>query len=224
MEPDTSGKDPVINHAELITAIDRCLDGARGAGFPLQEALNSLGDASYCFVCILMSVPFLQPFSLGPLTMASGLACGVIGWQMMCGHAVPQLPKKMGGLRIHGKGWIAVLLFCKKSLIFLHRFTRPRMQHLVSGSRGIKLTGLLVGIGGILIALPCFNLPLNNTIPALMVFFAAVALLEQDGFLIFVSIFWGVMTVLYFTIVIFLALFFGTQIFTWLHHYLPHWL
>ncbi|MEO8206564.1 MAG: exopolysaccharide biosynthesis protein [Chthoniobacterales bacterium] len=223
MNPDTSGKDPVLNHAQLIAAIDRCLDDARGAGFPLQEALNRLGDASYCFICILLSVPFLQPFSLGPLTMAGGLAGAAIGWQMLRGHATPQLPKKVGALHIHGKGWIAVLTFCKKSLIFLHRFTRPRMQHLVSGDRGIRLTGLLVMIGSILIVLPCFNLPLNNTIPALMVFFAAIALLEQDGFLIFVSIFWGVMTLLYFAVVIFLVLFFGTQIFTWVHHYLPGW-
>ena len=73
-------------------ALTYCLHHAEREGITLQETLQRLGPASFCFVSLLLSVPFIQPFSLGPYTMASGLAFIACGWQMTRGRSSPTLP------------------------------------------------------------------------------------------------------------------------------------
>ncbi len=197
-------------------ALASCIERARSGGLTMEEALESLGPASFCFVCLLLSVLFLQPFSLGPITMASGITFMACGWQMARGHDVPRLPKSMRARRVEGKGWLRVLLFCQKTLAFCRTFTRPRLQGWVTGQPGERLIGWLIAIGGFLLALPAANLPFNNTLPALMVLFAALAWLERDGLMVLVSIVWGALTVAYFILVGKLAWLAIVKIIDWL--------
>lgn len=196
-----------------------CIGRAEGDGLPLQEALDRLGPASFCFVCLLLSVPFLQPFSLGPLTMASGITFMAAGWQMTRRGGVVQLPKVMQATRLQGKGWVTILRLCEKTLRFCRRFTRPRLQSWVLGSFGERFVGWLLLIGGFLLAIPFANLPLNNTFPALMILFAAIAWLERDGLMIVISLFWGVVTLAYFATFGSLAYYLCCQAWSWLHHF-----
>lgn len=205
-------------------ALDYCITQAKGEGILLQDALNCLGPASFCFLSLLLSVPFLQPMSLGPLTMASAITFMVAGWQMARGHGTPVLPKKTQGTVLKGKGWLTILKLCRKTLSLCRRFTKPRWQTWVSGEAGTRRTGWLILIGGFLLGLPCFNMPLNNTIPAIMILFAAIAWLETDGLMVIVSLIFGGLTVIYFLIVYGLFWFFGAQVFTWVKAHLPSFL
>jgi hypothetical protein len=108
-----------------------------------------------------------------------------------------------------------VLGLCEKTLRFCRRFTKPRMQNWVAGRSGERLVGWLILIGGFLLAIPTANIPLNNTLPALMILFAAIAWLEKDGGMIFVSLAWGVLTLLYFVGILLVIWFFGAQIAAW---------
>lgn len=206
----------------IDAALEDCLVQADGEGVLLQTALERLGPASFCFVSLLLSVLFIQPFSLGPLTMASALTFMAAGWQMVRRAQYPRLPKRMRDARLHGKGWKMVLAFCQKTLRFCRKFTRPRLQQWVSGDRGEQFIGWLILIGGFLVAIPAANLPLNNTLPALMVLFAAIAWLEKDGLMIFISLAWGVLTLLYFLIVGLALWFFGEQVAGWMHAFWGH--
>lgn len=196
-------------------ALESCIVHAQGEGIDLEQAFQKLGPASFCFVSLLLSIPFLQPISLGPLNMASGLTFMAAGWQMTRGHTVPQLPKAMKQARIHGKGWLTVLGFCQKILRFCRRFTRVRYEDWVSGVKGEKIVGWCILTGGFLLGIPFANLPLNNTFPALMILFACIAWLERDGLMIFVSFFWGVVTLLYFAVIGVLLWLFGSQVWAW---------
>lgn len=206
-EPQDTGIDDALRY---------CIARAETDGIGLQEALARLGPASFCFVCLLLAIPFIQPLPLGPYTMASGLTFIAAGWQMSRGHASPSLPKAMRNVRIHGKGWLAALRFCQKLLAVARKFTRHRMPSLVSGAHGTRLVGRLIFIGGALLAIPVANLPFNNTLPALMIIFATIAWLEKDGLMIFISLFWGTLTLIYFAVVLTAILFFGEKFFAWL--------
>jgi hypothetical protein len=90
---------------------------------------------------------------------------------------------------------------------FCGRFTRQRYTHLVTGKRGDQIVGSLMAIAGLLMAIPFFGIPFNNTLPALVIIAACVAELEDDGVFIFVALALLAVTVAYF-VFIFWAVFF----------------
>jgi len=218
---DASLSGPPAGDHGIDEALAYCISHAEREGISLQETLGRLGPASFCFVSLLLSVPFIQPFSLGPYTFASGVTFMVAGWQMLRGHPAPNLPSAMGRIRIHGRGWLAALHFCQRILAFCRKFTRPRLTHWVNGKAGEKLIGWFVFTGGALLTIPMANLPFNNTLPALMILFAAIAWLERDGLMLIVSLFWGLLTLVYFVAVAKLAWFIVVQGFQWVKSHLP---
>ena len=196
-------------------ALDDCLLHAAAEGISLGDMLACLGRSSFCFAALLLAVPFVQPFSLGPLTIISGVTFMAVGWQMGMGRSRPVLPPTAMRLHIHGKGWAGALRLCKHILGLCRRFTRPRFEGWVSGDRGDRFVGWLILTGGALLAIPAANLPFNNTLPALMIVFACIGWLERDGLMVIVSLAWGVATLVYFAAVVAALYFFGSQVCSW---------
>jgi hypothetical protein len=207
--------------ASIDAALEDSIRHARGEGIALDDVLQRLGPASFCFVCLLLAAPFLQPIPLGPYTMAGAISFMACGWQMVRGRQTPLLPKAMRKARLHGKGWVAALHLCQKALGLARRFSRPRHEAWVTGRSGEHLVGWLIIAGGILLAVPVANLPFNNTFPALMIIFAALAWLERDGLLVIVSLICGTLAVAYFAVVGLVVWLFGAQIFAWIKPVLP---
>jgi hypothetical protein len=201
---------PGIDHA-----LDICSRHAAGEGIELADALGHIGPNGFCFAAFLLAVPFVQPVPLGPLTIICGATFIALGWQMARGHETPTLPEKARTLRIHGKFWVAALNFSRKLLGLCRRFTRERFSSWTTGARGQRLVGWLILVGGVLLAVPMANLPLNNFFPALMIVFAAIGGMERDGLMILVSLVWGFATILYFTAVAIALVFFGKQVAQW---------
>jgi hypothetical protein len=54
-------------------------------------------------------------------------------------------------------------------------------------------------------------LPGNNALPALAILFQAVGELEEDGLMVFVALFWVVVTLLYFAAYFLTLWFFGRE-------------
>ncbi len=216
--------DPIGDTADFPTidaALTECIGRAESDGIALEEALENLGPASFCFVCMLLAMPFLQPVPLGPYTMVSGISFIACGWQMAHGRRVPLLPKAMQNARLHGKGWVAALKLCQRVLRFGRKITRRRREETVSGRAGEQLVGWLILCGGALLAVPVANLPFNNTFPALMILCASLAWLERDGVMIIFSLIFGALAVAYFLVVGALLWVFGAQIFAWIKSLFP---
>ncbi len=210
-----------MNQEAVKSALLDCIEHAKTRGVTLGAMLKHLGQAGFCFAALLLAVPFVQPFSLGPLTMIGGITFIALGWQMGTGRTSPALPHSARELRIHGKGWVRVLEFCMNILVWCKRFTRVRKEQWVSGKFGERFVGWLIFWGGVLLIIPMANLPFNNTLPALMIIFACIGWLERDGLMILVSIAWGVATLLYFAIVAVLFVFFGSKVFAWIAGLFP---
>ncbi len=210
-----------MNQASVKSALNDCIQHAKTDGVTLGHMLDRLGQAGFCFAALLLAIPFVQPFSLGPLTMIGGITFVVLGWQMGTGKMSPVLPQKALNLHIHGKGWVRVLEFCLKLLAWCQRFTKVRKEQWVTGAKGERFVGWLIFSGGALLALPMASLPFNNSLPALMIVFACVGWLERDGLMVIVSLAWGIATMFYFAAVAVAFVFFGTRVFTWVSQFWP---
>jgi hypothetical protein len=197
--------------AALVGALQRCADRAREGDLSLGEALDSVQEASYAFVCIVLSLPFLQPVSLGPLGVAGGLTFALLGWQCLSGHHAPVLPAKVRNAVLTERHWEILIRTCLRLLSWCARITRMRHAAWVDGDRGHRVLGAILFAGGLLMAVPFFGLPFNNALPGLAIFFVSLAQLERDGLMVFISLGWLILTLIYFSAVLGAILLLGRE-------------
>lgn len=195
------------SYKELIEALEACSKEAREEVLTLGEAFDRLGEASYSLVGIVLCLPFLQPISLGPLSTVGGLTFAVLGVQLWRQQATPWIPEKVRQSAPSAKIWERIIALLRAVVRFCGRFTKPRYTHLVSGVLGDRIVGGLMAFAGLLMAIPFFGIPFNNTLPALVIIAACIAELEDDGGFIFVAFALLALTLAYFAF-IFWALFF----------------
>lgn len=204
----------MCDYHTLVATLHRFADEAKARPLTFGEAVDSLDTAAYAFIAIILVLPFLQPIPLGPITVLGGLAFAALGWQMLHGHSAPVLPKNVRAVEMHEKGWRILVNVCLRILGFCRKFTRPRLTHLVSGALGQKIGGMILLSAGALMAIPFGVLPLNNVLPGLAVLFYAIGELEEDGLMVFISLFWLGVTVIYFTAFFFALWYFGREAMT----------
>lgn len=197
-----------ISYQGLVLALEECRDRSRTSSLTLGEAFGRLHEATYSLVCLVLCLPFLQPISLGPLACIGGLTFAALGWQLARGQETPWVPSRVRNVAPGPQTWAALVRLCLAIVRFCKRFTKPRLQTLVTGRRGDRLLGLLIVTAGLLMAIPFFGLPFNNTLPALAIVAACIAELEDDGVFVLVSLAILAVTVVYFALVTF-ALFSG---------------
>lgn len=178
----------------LLGILEECVDTARHQNLSLNAAFERLGDTSFSFICIVLTLPFIQPVPLGPLTVLGGLNFMALGFQLALGHQTPWVPRKLKSAQPPQRVWVAMLRSCEWILKFCGRLTKRRFTTWVTGVRGRRLCGSLIFAGGGLMAIPFGGLPLNNALPALMILFACIAELEEDGLMLIVSLFWGALS------------------------------
>lgn len=137
---------------------------------------------------LVLSLPFLQPLSLGPISIVAGSALGMLGWQMVQRRSHPWLPERVEKIELSAKVWRVLLNTLMKLLSFSGRFARPRLQGLVRGQWARQLAGLVIAAGGLLIVAPFPGIPFSNSLPALAVALIAIAELEEDGLAVVASL------------------------------------
>jgi hypothetical protein len=201
----------MADSAELVATLRRCAERAQISPLTLGEVIDSLPESVYGLVCIILVLPFLQPFSLGPLAVVGGLTFAALGWQLYRGHPVPVLPERARQAVVSQQTWVRLINVCVKIVSWCRKFTRPRLQHWVNGRQGQRIEGLLLGGAGLLMAVPFFGLPFNNFLPGMAIFFTCVAELEDDGLMIVIAAGWLAVTVIYFTAVLVVLWLLGEQ-------------
>jgi len=207
-------------YEELCAALEQCVEDARERKLTVQEVVDRLAEGSYAFVCLLFTIPFLQPISLGPLSAIGGLTFAVLGWQWARGREVPWIPRRIGNMHLNGKIWASLLSGCQKILKTGKKFARPRLQYFVQGARGDFFAGVLMIIGGVLISVPFPGIPFNNTFPAMVIVFACIGWLEKDGLFTIFGAAWILVSLLYFALIFGLVFFLGAKALSWLPEFL----
>jgi hypothetical protein len=205
------------DYATLVKTLQQFAEQAKHKPLTLGEALDSLDEAGYAFIAIILVLPFLQPLPLGPITVMAGVAFATLGWQLFHGHESPVLPEKLRALEFSEHTWQILTKVCLKILGFCRKFTKPRHQSLVNGKRGQKVGGFILLAGGALMAIPFGVLPLNNMLPGLAILFYCIGELEDDGIMFYIAFFWLIFTVIYFGAFFFMLWYFGKEAIAMFH-------
>lgn len=187
--------------ARLTAILDRCVREAEAGEVRLGPVLAEVRGSGYPFLALLLSLPFIQPLSLGPLGSVGAVAIATLGWQFLRGREHPTLPRRIEGVVVSARIWRLIYRLCRCLDRFAALFCRPRLGRWTSGSRGRTVTGSCILAGGLLILVPLVGIPFNNTLPALMVATAALAHLEGDGALYLAAGVFGVLTIAFFHLV-----------------------
>ena len=193
------------NDATLVTMLNRCAEQARDKKLTLGEMFDSLGEATYSLIAIVLTLPFLQPISLGPLSTVGGLTFAALGWQLYRGYPAPILPERVRSMVLDQRTWNILIKVCLTITKWCRKFSRPRYTSWVSGVKGRRVGGLTILFAGLLMAIPFFGIPFNNLLPALAILFVCIGELEEDGIMVFISFGWLVVTVAYFAMIFFVA-------------------
>ena len=200
----------MCNYVTLVKTLNQFAEQSKIKPLTLGEALDSLDEASYALISIILVLPFLQPLPLGPITVIGGIAFATLGWQLMRGHESPILPQKVRNVEFSENTWRILVNVCLKVLGFCKKFAKPRYPNLVHGKKGQKIGGFILLAAGTLMAIPFGVLPLNNLLPGLAILFYCIGELESDGLMYFIAFFWLIVTVIYFS-VFFCAVVFWTR-------------
>jgi len=198
------------DYHELVAILQRFAEQAKTRPLTLGEALDTLDEAAYGFIALILALPFMQPVPLGPITVIGGLTFATLGWQMWRGHESPVLPQKIRNVEMSERSWRILVSTCLKIVNFGRKFTRPRMNYLVSEENGPKIGAIILIISGLLMAIPFGVLPFNNVLPALAVFFYCFGQLEEDGLMVMIAFAWIIITILYFGFFFFGLWYFGS--------------
>lgn len=208
----------------LTVALATCAQRAKTGPLAFGELVEEIGDRSFAFICLLIALPFLIPVSLGPISTIGGIAFITLGWQMIRGRDTLWLPRRMADIRLSERQIGLMQGACRRVLSVCGKISRVRLTAWVDGRFGLAFAGWMMILSGLLIAVPLPGLPLTNTLPALCAIFACIALLERDGLMLLVALFWLIVTIVYFAVIGYILYRFGMQAFDWVKDYLPSWL
>lgn len=204
------------DYERLVANLSRFEQEAKVRALTLGEALDSLEGTAYALIALILVIPFVQPLPLGPITVLGGITFATLGWQMWRGHNSPILPKKIRNVELSEKSWRTLGNTCLKIVNFCHKFTKPRMLHMVEGRQGQKIGGMIFMVSGLLMAVPFGLLPLNNSLPGLAILFVCLGDMESDGLMTIIAFGWIIVTILYFS-AFFIGLYFlGNEVFEYL--------
>lgn len=206
----------MAHYEQTLAHLDSLAAQNKNQALSVGKALDELKISSFDFICILLSIPFLQPISLGPLSTLGGMTFAALGWQMARRKPSPWLPDRIRNITLSATSWNVILTTFRKILLWGHKISRPRLQSLVLGPRAEQFRGILICLAGLLMAIPFFGVPFNNSLPALVILFACLANLEDDGFMIIIAIFWKILTVAYFALLFWIIVFLGDAAWEWM--------
>lgn len=201
--------------ADFIHALSSSARAARAGGQTIGQFLDHLGDGNAWLMALILTLPFIQPLPTGPIATFGGLAFAGIGWRLIRGDESVWLPMRIRSTRPGATTWNAFSGFGCGLLRILGRVSRTdRMVWLVDtvGRRG---AAWMILVGGLLVALPFLVVPLQNSLPALIIFFACVGRLQRDGAMYLLALLSLVVTLIYFTLVTWVLFFAAEQSWMW---------
>jgi hypothetical protein len=166
----------------------RALLAALAAGDPddtvrFRDVFAGLGERAFGMLLFVATLPAFIPIP-GVGGAVSGPLAMLIGLQMMLGLRMPWLPRFVadrGPRRQALKRFEAML---SPWLSRLEHLVRPRLSYLLDHRIAVMLSGLLLVLLGLLLALP---IPFTNYVFGGLLLLFALALLERDGALLIVA-------------------------------------
>jgi len=149
----------------------------------LPELLEHLGPRSHWLPVILLSLPFVQPIPMLGLSTIFGGAILVVAVAIIMNLPI-YVPQRFARAKIPITTFRAMCAAARKVFGALERFLRPRGKWLYANSAAVRISGALILVCALLLALP-LPIPGSNTIPAIPMILMGLGHLEEDALFVF---------------------------------------
>ena len=200
------------DYQNLIPILKKIEELSESQPMSIKKALAELDHFGFSLIALILVLPFMQPFPVGPLSVIGGLTIAALGVQLLKRKPFPTLPQKLLVITPSNKSWKWITKVCIFIIHWSKKITMPRLLWFVSNETGLKFEGGIFILGGLLIAIPfVMLLPLNNFFPGLAILFATIAQFEKDGLFIVLAIFWIVFSILYFSLFMYGLYYLGAE-------------
>lgn len=196
---------------KLSAVLDDLKLQAQSRELVVQDLLDALGLKGHSVLIVVFTIPFLQPIPTFGLSAPFGLSIALIGFSLAFGLK-PWLPERFRKLKMNQQVAIKSIDVAETIFVKIERIIKPRFYVLISSKPVICVTGLLIFVHGVLMALP-LPIPGTNSAPAWCLLVLALAQVEEDGYLILLGYFLTALSFAFFALLVFLPMY-GVEFFS----------
>ena len=165
----------------MLKLSEECSDLAReykGETFTLRDLLSRLGARGAAFFALILALPFILWIAFPGLSLVLGILICINGIQIAFKRGV-WIPKVLASKRLSGDKLSKMLKRSKKWIKKIEKVVRPRLSFLCKHPFFRVLSGFVMAITGLFLALPLP--PGTNFTPAVGIALLALGQLENDG-------------------------------------------
>lgn len=191
--------------SEKLSATLRKLIGKLdGHTITLRELMASIGEQGLLLVCAIASLPFLIPVSIPGVSTVFGAAIIMISIAITL-NRMPWLPARILDKQMQTSKLLPALEKGISIVSKLDNYIRPRLPALTGSLFANRINGLAIMAAGILLMLPLGLIPFSNTLPAVAILLFSAGMIQRDGFFVVGGYAFLVLTVVYFSVLTYLA-------------------
>ena len=201
MQDDTHFEDSTASLSATLRGIIARIDGS---SVTLRDLMQAVGEHGLLLLCAVASLPFLIPVSIPGVSTVFGFAIILISLSITF-NRLPWLPKKLLDRELETSKLVPALEKGASLVARLDTYLKPRMGSFVAGAVMNRINGLAIAFAGVLLMFPLGLVPLSNTLPAIAILLIATGMIQRDGLIVLAGYAFIVITIIYFTVLGFMA-------------------
>ncbi|HLU19325.1 MAG TPA: exopolysaccharide biosynthesis protein [Pusillimonas sp.] len=189
--------------APLSETLSRAIDGIHGETVTLRNLMTAIGEQGLLVLCAIATLPFLIPVSIPGVSTVFGAAIVLLAVAITM-NRLPWLPQRILDRPLETAKLLPAL---RKGVNFVSRldaWVLPRMPMLSAGAFA-RFNGLVLIFAGLLLMAPFGLIPFSNTAPAVAILFLTMGMLQRDGLFILLGYLATILTVIYFSTLLYAA-------------------
>jgi hypothetical protein len=182
----------------LSTKFQKIINKIPDEKLKLIEIIDLLGNEGLLLLIALLSVIFLIPISIPGFSTVFGIIIFFIGFSLLSNQKF-WLPKRIKNKLIAGEKLRTNLKKGLKWFSFIEKISKPnRYKNLITNKIVNKINQLLILFGSMLLMIPLGLIPFSNTLPALIIIFISLGILQKDGGIIMLGYLTVLLNLIYF--------------------------
>lgn len=191
----------------LSETLNRTIDAIQGETVTLRELMLTIGEQGLLLLCAIAALPFLIPVSIPGVSTVFGGAIILLAIAITM-NRLPWLPNRLLDRQLSTAKLIPALRKGANFVARTDRWVRPRALTLTAGPF-MRINGLVLTFAGLLLMAPFGFVPFSNTAPAIGILLLTIGMLQRDGLFVLLGYLGTLLTVVYFSVLIYAALWAG---------------
>lgn len=207
----SKGRD--FDDTEMCTSdmLEHVVNSIDSEHLTLREIVKLLGEQGLLLICALLSLPFLFPISIPGVSTVFGAGIILISVAITI-NRLPWMPAFVADRKLESGKLIPVLERGVTVLRRIDNYLKPRLTTLTTGVIVNRFNGLALVLSGVLLMMPLGLIPFSNTLPGVAILLLSIGISQRDGLLVVLGYLMIVATIVYFSILAYLAFMAGQSL------------